>query len=168
MVRPEAQRVRGFLVVIVVAAVAAGMALAGSACGGSSGDAVPTLEPGIALVRIGALEVQAEVPEGDEFFRGLGGRDSLSSSHGMLFVFSSSGQHAIWMKGVLIPIDVIWISADGRVVDVRTAQPEPGVPDEQLKRYHPGEPARYVLEVQAGLAAEKGVAVGDDAEIRLP
>ena len=152
---------REFLVLAV-------LTVAGPACGGSCDEAVATREPGLALVRIACLQVQAEVPEGDQFNRGLGGRASLADDRGMLFVFSEARRHGIWMRDMLMPIDIIWISAEGRVVDIQTAQPEPGVPDEQLKRYHPDDPARYVLEVRAGLAAEKGVQVGDEAEIQLP
>ncbi len=155
---------RGFLAIAVLAAAA----LLGAACGASSNDAVATREPGLALVRIGALAVQAEVPEGDAFYRGLGGRDSLPDDRGMLFVFPEPGLLTFWMKDMLIPIDIIWISAEGRVVDVQTAQPEPGVPDPQLKLYKPSGPAQYVLEVRAGLAAEQGVQIGDEAQIELP
>jgi hypothetical protein len=156
--------VRGFLAIVVLAAAA----LLGAACGASSNDAVATREPGLALVRIGALAVQAEVPEGDAFYRGLGGRDSLPDDGGMLFVFPEPGLLTFWMKDMLISIDLIWISAEGRVVDVQTAQPEPGVPDPELKRYNPNGEAKYVLEVRAGLAAEQGVQVGDEARIELP
>jgi len=155
---------RGFLAIVVLSTAA----LFGAACGASSNDAVATREPGLALVRIGALAVQAEVPEGDAFYRGLGGRDSLLDDRGMLFVFPDPGRHAFWMKDMLIPIDIIWISTEGRVVDVQTAQPEPGVPDQQLRRYVPSTEAKYVLEVRADLAAEKGVQVGDEARIELP
>jgi uncharacterized membrane protein (UPF0127 family) len=156
--------VRGFLAIVVLATAT----LLGVACGASSNDAVATREPGLALVRIGALTVQAEVPEGDAFYRGLGGRESLSDDRGMLFVFPEPGRHAFWMKDMLIPIDIIWISGEGRVVDIQTAQPEPGVPDPQLRRYNPSADASYVLEVRAGLAAEKGVRVGDEAQVELP
>jgi hypothetical protein len=158
------QDVRGFLAIVVLATAA----VLGAACAASSNDAVGTREPGLALVRIGALAVQAEVPEGDAFYRGLGGRESLPDDRGMLFVFPDSGRHAFWMKDMLIPIDIVWISAEGRVVDVQTAQPEPGVPDPQLKRYNPTSEAKYVLEVRAGLADEKGVKVGNEARIELP
>ena len=155
---------RGFLAIVVLAAAA----LLGAACGASSNDAVATREPGLALVRIGALAVQAEVPEGDAFYRGLGGRDSLPDDGGMLFVFPEPGLLTFWMKDMLISIDLIWISAEGRVVDVQTAQPEPGVPDPELKRYNPNGEAKYVLEVRADLAAEQGVQIGDEAQIELP
>jgi hypothetical protein len=156
--------VRGFLAIVVLATAA----LLGAACGASSNDAVATREPDLALVRIGALAVQAEVPEGDAFYRGLGGRESLPDDRGMLFVFPEPGRHTFWMKDMLIPIDIIWISADGRVVDVQTARPEPGVPDPQLRRYNPNGEAKYVLEVRAGLAAEQGVQAGDEARIEPP
>lgn len=155
---------RGFLAIAVLAATA----LLGAACGGSSNEAVATREPGLALVRIGGLTVQAEVPEGDAFTRGLGGYDSLTDDRGMLFVFQQPGEYGFWMKDMLIPIDIIWISADNQVVHVETAQPEPGVPDSQLTVYRPGAPALYVLEVRAGLAAEKDVRVGQEARIELP
>jgi uncharacterized membrane protein (UPF0127 family) len=156
--------VRGFFAIVVLAAAA----LLGAACGGSSKDAVTTREPGLALVRIGSLAVQAEVPEGDAFYRGLGGRESLTDDRGMLFVFPEPGLHTFWMKDMLMSIDIIWISAEGQVIDIQAAQPEPGVPDPQLKRYSPNGEAKYVLEVRAGLAAEKGVQVGDEAQIELP
>jgi uncharacterized membrane protein (UPF0127 family) len=158
--------VRGVLVILALSAAA----LFGVACGGSSENAVATREPGLALVRVGSLAVQAEVPvpESDAFYRGLGGRESLPDDRGMLFVFPEPGLHAFWMKDMLIPIDIIWISAEGRVADIQTAQPEPGVPDQQLKLYRPDAEATYVLEVRAGLAADKGVEVGDEAQIELP
>lgn len=160
---------RDFLLAsVLVAAALAGGACGGSSSDGSSNDAVATREPGLALVRIGELQVQADVPEGDAFYRGLGDRESLPDDRGMLFVFPSASRHSFWMKDMLISIDIIWISADGRVVDIQTAQLEPGVPDEQLSRYYPPDPAVYVLEVRAGLASDKGVQVGDEAQIELP
>jgi uncharacterized membrane protein (UPF0127 family) len=158
--------VRGVLVILALTAAA----LFGGACGGSSRNAVATREPGLALVRIGALAVQAEAPAWgtDVFTRGLGGRESLPDDRGMLFVFPQPGRFTFWMKDMLIPIDMIWISDRGQVVDIHTAEPEPGVPDQQLKRYTPNGEAKYVLEVRAGLAADKGVQVGDEAQIELP
>lgn len=154
---------RNFLVAVLLLATT----VVGVAAGGCN-DNADTREPGLALVRIGDLSVQAEVPEGDAFYRGLGGYDSLPDDRGMLFVFPQPGQYGFWMKDMLISIDIIWISAENQVVHVETARPEPGVPESQLKVYRPGNPAAYVLEVRAGLAAEKGVAVGDEAQIELP
>jgi uncharacterized membrane protein (UPF0127 family) len=156
--------VRSFLVTVLLLATA----VAGAACGGSNDDAAGTREADLALVSIGELSVQAEVPEGDAFSRGLGGYESLPDDRGMLFVFEQPGEYGFWMRGMLIPIDIIWISAENQVVHVETAQPEPGVPDDQLTVYRPAVPALYVLEVRAGLAAEKGVRLADEAQIELP
>jgi hypothetical protein len=153
---------------ILVAVLLLATAVVGDACGGSNDDAAGTREAGLALVRIGELSVQAEVPEGDAFSRGLGAYDSLADDRGMLFVFQQPGEYGFWMKDMLISIDIIWISADNQVVHVETAQPQPGAADSQLTVYRPGAPALYVLEVQAGLAAEKGVRLGDTAQIELP
>ena len=153
---------------ILVAVLLFAAAVVGAACGGSNDDAAGTREAGLALVSIGALKVQAEVPESDAFNRGLGGYESLPDDRGMLFVFQQSGEYGFWMKDMLISIDIIWISAENQVVHVETVQPQPGVADDQLTVYRPGAPALYVLEVQAGLAADKGVAVGDEAQIELP
>ena len=86
----------------------------------------------------------------------------------MLFVFPDSGRQAFWMKDTIIPIDIIWISAEGSVVHIQTAQPEPGVPDSELTLYRPDASALYVLEVREGLAGDRGVQLGDRAQIELP
>ncbi len=44
--------------------------------------------------------------------KGLSGREDLSSNEGMLFVFSKVKEQTFWMKGMKIPIDLIWIKDD--------------------------------------------------------
>ena len=125
-----------------------------AACGGSE-----RIE-----VRIGGLVVEAEVagtPE--ERGQGLSGRSSLPDDGGMLFVFQEEGQPGFWMRAMRFPLDFIWISRDGRVVDLTedVPPPEPGVLDEELPRYLPDAPILYVLEVDAGVIRQSGVQVGD-------
>ncbi len=94
---------------------------------------------------------------------GLMFRDSLHTDAGMLFVFPTDGPYQFWMKNTFIPLDLIWISATGRVVDVRPNvqpcryDPCPG--------YDPSGPARAVLEVNARFAAKHGVRPG--AQLRF-
>jgi len=83
---------------------------------------------------------------------GLMDRPSLPLDHAMLFVFESEGLWGFWMKNTLIPLDILWISTTLEVVDIQTMHPEPGKTDAQLTRYHPRAPARYALEMNAGLA----------------
>jgi uncharacterized membrane protein (UPF0127 family) len=89
---------------------------------------------------------------------GLMFRDSLAADHGMLFVFDADGPLEFWMKNTFIPLDLIWLSADGDVVDVRAAvQPCRADP---CPTYASAKPARAVLEVNAGFAAAHGVRPG--------
>lgn len=63
-------------------------------------------------LRVTVLERQGERE------RGLSGRESLAPTEGMLFVFPESGYHAFWMKDMQFPIDIIWVAADGTIVDI--------------------------------------------------
>lgn len=97
--------------------------------------------------------------------RGLSGRESLAENEGMLFLFSGAGYQVFWMKGMLIPIDIIWVK-DNRVVGFeKNVQPEPGVKSSRLKRYAPPEAVDKVLEVRAGTVERLGVQVGDEAMV---
>src|SRR2546423_625848 len=51
--------------------------------------------------------------------KGLGGRDFLAKDTGMLFVFPKNDTYAFWMKDMKFNIDIVWISADGHIVDMR-------------------------------------------------
>jgi uncharacterized membrane protein (UPF0127 family) len=96
----------------------------------------------------------ARTPE--EQAQGLMWRRSLPADAGMLFVFEQSDRHAFWMRNTLIPLDLIFVGDDGRVVGiVERAEPLTTAPRD------PGVPARYVLEVNGGWAAARGVRPGD-------
>jgi uncharacterized membrane protein (UPF0127 family) len=85
----------------------------------------------------------------------------------MVFVYAESNRWGFWMKDTLIPLDIVWMDKDFTVVDVQTMMPEPGVPDDRLRRYEPGGNALYVLEVQAGLAGGLGVRPGQRLVLAL-
>ena len=81
--------------------------------------------------------------------RGLMFRKSLAADRGMLFDFKTSQVVAFWMKNTLIPLDMVFIGADGRIVSIaRNAKPmdETPVPS--------GAPVMAVLELRGGRAAE--------------
>ena len=88
--------------------------------------------------------------------RGLMYRKSLAPDRGMLFDFKQERPVAFWMKNTLIPLDMIFIRADGRVLSIaRNTTPlsEAPVPS--------GGPVRCVLEIAGGRAAQLGVLPGD-------
>ena len=89
---------------------------------------------------------------------GLMFRDSLAADHGMLFLFEADGRVPFWMKNTFIPLDMIWLSAAGEVVDVH-ANVQPCRSD-PCPNYEPARPGRAVLEVNAGFANAHGVRPG--------
>ena len=84
----------------------------------------------------------------------------------MLFVFERPAHHAFWMKGMLFPLDLIWIE-NGTVVHIERDAPHfpPSTSDLSLPIYAPAAPATYVLEVNAGFTALHGIEVGSQVEL---
>jgi uncharacterized membrane protein (UPF0127 family) len=104
--------------------------------------------------------VKVEIAADDELrARGLMFRTALPPATGMLFFFAGDEEHAFWMKNTKIPLDMIWIDGNRRVVHVKHDVPPCEV--ENCPSYPPGVPSRYVLEVAAGVAREHGIKEGD-------
>ncbi|HJQ84577.1 MAG TPA: DUF192 domain-containing protein [Candidatus Binatia bacterium] len=110
----------------------------------------------------GPIEVALEIADTEAARnRGLMYRKHLADGTGMLFVFTEDENHVFWMKNTFIPLDMIFIAADGRIVGVRadtTPFSTAGV--------GVGVPSRFVLEVPGGWSARRGVATGDRVELR--
>jgi uncharacterized membrane protein (UPF0127 family) len=94
--------------------------------------------------------------------RGLMYRSRLAPAAGMLFVFDRDGDRRFWMRNTLIPLDMIYISSDGRIVGVR----ENAVPGSTVFIEPPG-PGKYVLEVCGGRCSGQGIGAGDPVTIDL-
>jgi uncharacterized protein len=88
--------------------------------------------------------------------RGLMWRPRMSDSWGMIFVYPGDRPLSFWMKNTLIPLDMIFIDERGKVTGVvHAAEPR------TLTSRTDGPPARYVLELNAGLAKRYGIAAGN-------
>lgn len=85
-----------------------------------------------------------------ELQRGLQHRTTLANDQGMLFIFEESRLHYFWMKETLIPLDMIWLDADFRILYVESNVPP--CQHDPCPTYGLRIPARYVLEVNAGFA----------------
>jgi uncharacterized membrane protein (UPF0127 family) len=112
-------------------------------------------------VRIDELVIDAELAlTPQERTVGLGGRASLPDGAGMLFVFPEEGTRAFCMCDMRFPLDFVWIGAGKQVVEVteNVPPPEGGAAPQQIR---PAAAVLYVLEVNAGVVAQEGVAVGD-------
>jgi len=87
---------------------------------------------------------------------GLMFRSQLAPDAGMLFDFRSDQPVAMWMRNTLIPLDMLFIARDGRVVNIA----ERTVPHSEASIWSDG-PVRAVLEVNGGTAARLGLKPGD-------
>ncbi len=87
---------------------------------------------------------------------GLMFRNELASNAGMLFDFQEEREVSFWMRNTFIPLDMIFIAADGTVMSIHAnarPQDETSIPS--------GFPVRFVLEIPGGRSAEIGLRVGD-------
>jgi uncharacterized membrane protein (UPF0127 family) len=102
-----------------------------------------------------SLEV-VRTPE--EQAQGLMFRESLSEKTGMLFPFTDNGVHRFWMKNTMIPLDMVWMDAQGRVLFVSADTPP--CKADPCPSYGPIVPAASVLEIAGGMAAKEKISVG--------
>lgn len=105
----------------------------------------------------GVSSFQVEIADSEmEREYGLMCRRSLAPDRGMLFLFSRAEPQMFWMRNTLVPLDIVYIGENGRVVSIsRNVQPldESGAPS--------AGPAKFVLELAAGRAAQVGLLPGD-------
>jgi uncharacterized membrane protein (UPF0127 family) len=96
----------------------------------------------------------ARTPE--ERARGLMQRQRLDPDAGMLFLFEETARHGFWMKNTLIPLDLVFLSEDGRIAAIVE-----GAAPHSLTLRDGGVESRYVLEVNGGWTRARAVNVGD-------
>lgn len=107
------------------------------------------------------VHVQVELaltPEQHE--RGLMYRQNLPADSGMLFIFPDTEIRSFWMKNTPLPLDMIFVDDDNEIVGIV----ENTVPFSTNNRTIP-RPARYVLEVNGGFAAQHGIKAGQTVDI---
>jgi len=107
-----------------------------------------TLNAGIHLItaELAQTEEQREI--------GLMFREAMAPNHGMLFVFEQAGQQCFWMKNTLLPLDVAFIADNGMVVNTDRMKPR------TLDAHCSTKPVRFVLEMNDGWFAKRGIAAG--------
>jgi uncharacterized membrane protein (UPF0127 family) len=95
----------------------------------------------------------------EERAKGLMFRNELAADAGMLFDYGKEQEASFWMQNTLIPLDMIFIGADGVVKTIHVnAKPLDTTPIPS------GVPVRFVLEIPGGRSREIGLAVGDRME----
>jgi uncharacterized protein len=123
----------------------------------TTSDAGPYTGPKVVLTTPGGdVEVKVEVvTTSAKIQKGLMYRRHLPLDAGMLFLMGDVREHQFWMRNTLIPLDMLFIGTDLKVVGiVENAEPL----TETLRTI--GKPSAYVLEVNGGWSARHGVGPG--------
>lgn len=111
------------------------------------------------------LQVAIDIEIADTDFdiqTGLMYRTSMKEKQGMLFMFEEESERYFYMKNTKIPLDIIYIDASNKIVSFqKNAKPfdESSLPSNA--------PAKYVLEINAGLTDTWGLAVGDSLSYKV-
>jgi uncharacterized membrane protein (UPF0127 family) len=94
--------------------------------------------------------------------QGLQYRESLDKDKGMLFVFPNEQQVTFWMKNTSIPLDMVFINSDLKVVGII-----PNATPFSLAPLAVSSPSLYVLEINGGVAQIAGIHTGDQVKLTL-
>ncbi|MFQ5689168.1 MAG: DUF192 domain-containing protein [Gemmatimonadota bacterium] len=123
---------------------------------GAKAESASAAVDGRTRILVAGIEVMAEVAdEPAERERGLMFRNSVPDDQGMLFVYPVERTLSFWMKNTLVPLDIAFLDASGRIVDIQHM--EANTEDTHDSR----RPAMYALEMRSGWFEDHGVKVGD-------
>jgi len=113
--------------------------------------------PAAPVIRLGNATLKVEIVQNDEErMRGLMYREQLAEDEGMLFVFEEARIQAFWMRNTFIPLDIAFIDAGGKIIDIQRMEPL-----DETKSYFSPAPVPYVLEVNAGWFERNAIKVGE-------
>lgn len=104
----------------------------------------------------------ADTPEKQK--QGLSRRASIPKNFGMLFIFPDEKIREFWMKDTLIPLEIMFIDTKGRINEI-TAMKPCAADTETCPIYTSKAPARFAIEVNAGLTERARIIEGDILEI---
>lgn len=146
-----------FAALTVVMMALAGLPGAGTAFAETRAMMLPVHpEPLVVETAEGEREFTIEIADDDrERSAGLMFREEMDDTHGMLFVFEQTRRVSFWMKNTPMPLDLVFIDDEGRVVAIMQGEPY------STASIGPDAPVRFVLELKAGTAQKAGIADGD-------
>ncbi|MCX7779101.1 MAG: DUF192 domain-containing protein [Patescibacteria group bacterium] len=94
-----------------------------------------------------------------EQMKGLMFRRKLDQNKGMLFIFDQEAYYSFWMKNTLLPLDIIWLNQNQEVVFI-SHQSQPCL-ENFCPIITPEKKAKYVLEINGGMAEKMNLKNGD-------
>ena len=98
---------------------------------------------------------------------GLMYRKEMANDEGMLFIFPDTEYRAFWMKNTLIPLDILYFDQNRKLINVIENTPPCKNTTTRCPNYPSNRPAKYVLEINAGLSQKHGFKAGDEMVIQL-
>ena len=117
-------------------------------------------------VELGGRSFSVEVADTSEKQAlGLMFRDSMPADEGMLFIFPAEAPRSFWMKNTRIPLDIMYFNKDLKLVSIAAETTPCKV--SRCPSYPSVAPAMYVLELNAGAAAELGIGLGHVLTVEL-
>jgi uncharacterized protein len=93
--------------------------------------------------------------------RGLMFRSSLAPDHGMLFVHPVVGHYSYWMYQTYIPLDMIWMDEDRKIVELVESAPPCKTVASKCAHFGGNENAKFVLELNGGAIRKYGLKAGE-------
>ena len=90
----------------------------------------------------------------DERQIGLMQRKDMPQHEGMIFIFEQVAQQCFWMKNTLLPLTAAFVADDGTIVNLADMKPQ------TTESHCSTQPVRYVLEMNKGWFAKKGIKAG--------
>ena len=93
--------------------------------------------------------------------------EQMANDEGMLFIFPDTQRRAFWMKNTLIPLDILYFDQNRKLVSISENTPPCKNTTTRCPNYPSAKPAKYVLEINAGLSQKHGFKVGDELIIQL-
>jgi uncharacterized protein len=115
----------------------------------------PQLNLPVVQLQAGMHNIRAQVATSvNERATGLMHRKEMPQHEGMLFVFEQPTVQCFWMKNTLLPLSIAFLNDDGTVVNIRDMQPQ------ALDSHCSDKPVRYVLEMNQGWFAKRGIKPG--------
>jgi hypothetical protein len=112
------------------------------------------------------VHVELATTEAEQEY-GLMGRTNLPQGRGMLFIHQGMAKHAYWMYHCKIGLDIVWMDAEHRIVEMSPDTPPCPEALTTCPSYGGHQPSEYVLELPVGSIKKHNLAVGETIEFRL-
>jgi uncharacterized membrane protein (UPF0127 family) len=131
-----------------------------AACSGERPSSLADLNTRAVTLPSGAVIRAEMMTRPEDLARGMKFRDALAEDRGMIFIYAAEGHYRFWMYEVKVPLDIVWMDRNRKIVQViHNCPPCPG-PESACPVYGGDFPAQYILELAAGSAKKHNLKPG--------